>query len=388
MNILIVGNGFDLEHQLPTKYWDFLMFIKNFKDLDRINKEERKKTPIFQILNEKIKEFLLSDEVFNSNNRSEKLNELSRLIKDNIWIDYFDKKTDYEHKGWIDFESEISYIIKCLDYLLRYNKLKLKNPNEDKYPDDSEKFDIAHKFLSDMKNKNITDHNNKFRYNTFYDDVAKGIIEQLFQDLNKLIRCLEIYLEECVEKIDIEYSAPDITNIEKINKVLSFNYTNTYQRKYYSNDNEIEYDYIHGKLDISNNIEENNMVLGIDEYLSQDQKNTELEFIQFKKYFQRIYKKTGCQYKRWVDEIKLKSTNSHKIFIFGHSLDITDKDVLKELIMSENTTTKIFYYDKKTYSQYIANLVKIIGQDELIDRVYGANPTIIFEPQSKRVKDK
>ena len=28
MNILIIGNGFDLAHQLPTKYTDFLNFMK------------------------------------------------------------------------------------------------------------------------------------------------------------------------------------------------------------------------------------------------------------------------------------------------------------------------------------------------------------------------
>ena len=30
MNILVVGNGFDLEHDLPTRYVDFLKFVKNF----------------------------------------------------------------------------------------------------------------------------------------------------------------------------------------------------------------------------------------------------------------------------------------------------------------------------------------------------------------------
>lgn len=29
MNILIIGNGFDLAHGLPTKYGDFLIFVKN-----------------------------------------------------------------------------------------------------------------------------------------------------------------------------------------------------------------------------------------------------------------------------------------------------------------------------------------------------------------------
>ena len=28
MNILMIGNGFDLAHGLPTKYGDFLLFAK------------------------------------------------------------------------------------------------------------------------------------------------------------------------------------------------------------------------------------------------------------------------------------------------------------------------------------------------------------------------
>lgn len=33
MNILIVGNGFDLAHGLPTKYADFLKFIDFFTSI-------------------------------------------------------------------------------------------------------------------------------------------------------------------------------------------------------------------------------------------------------------------------------------------------------------------------------------------------------------------
>lgn len=28
MNILVIGNGFDLAHGLPTKYYDFIKFVK------------------------------------------------------------------------------------------------------------------------------------------------------------------------------------------------------------------------------------------------------------------------------------------------------------------------------------------------------------------------
>ncbi len=34
MSILIIGNGFDLAHKLPTQYCDFLDFVKAYKDAD------------------------------------------------------------------------------------------------------------------------------------------------------------------------------------------------------------------------------------------------------------------------------------------------------------------------------------------------------------------
>ena len=37
MNILVIGNGFDIAHGLPTQYKDFLNFIRKyylFKDFD------------------------------------------------------------------------------------------------------------------------------------------------------------------------------------------------------------------------------------------------------------------------------------------------------------------------------------------------------------------
>lgn len=33
MNILVIGNGFDLAHGLPTKYVDFLEMIQCFKSI-------------------------------------------------------------------------------------------------------------------------------------------------------------------------------------------------------------------------------------------------------------------------------------------------------------------------------------------------------------------
>ena len=242
-------------------------------------------------------------------------------------------------------------------------------------------------------------------------------------ELERFIRAFEIYIDEIVNKLPITKKSKDI---EKINpdSVLSFNYSNTYERIYgrekeKEKEKEIQYDYIHGKADVNKNMKTCNLVLGIDEYLEDDRKDTDLEFIAFKKYFQRIYKSTGNAYLEWVDKIKkdydeyvekvsltkkgetgttetkyLRQRPSsiqcpeHTLYIFGHSLDVTDRDILRLFICNDNVQTKIFYYqkdenDKTTLGKLIKNLVRIMGQDELIRRTGGEHKTIEFIPQSK-----
>lgn len=248
------------------------------------------------------------------------------------------------------------------------------------------------------------------------------LVQILNNDLDRLIRALEIYLTEFVEKLEITSKNPDIMKLS-IDHVLSFNYSDTYERNYGAK-KDIEYDYIHGKATITNTVETCNMVLGIDEYLDDVKKNTELEFLPFKKIYQRIYKSTGKHYLDWIDKIKYdyvdyiikqqhnlhnrtnSSTDSqhcdyylkrtifknsyapkHNLYIFGHSLDVTDKDILKLFICNDNVQTKIYYYrendhDKKILGKLIKNLIVIMGQDELIRRTSGAFKTIEFIPQT------
>lgn len=64
--ILIIGNGFDLYHKLPTGYRDFLFFVKHWKDFkeqydNQRNSDTEESGPIcvrFGMNNELIKETL------------------------------------------------------------------------------------------------------------------------------------------------------------------------------------------------------------------------------------------------------------------------------------------------------------------------------------------
>ncbi len=332
---------------------------------------------------------------------------------DNFWIDYFliykDNLKQNNKENWIDLETEIGNVVKELEN----NMTGFEDIAIDK---------LTNIILKKFIEKNF-DNNQCMTF--------REITDILYNDLNKLIRLLEIYLSEYVEKIEIKKKVPEINVLTKIDKtsvsvdmprVICFNYTHTYQNVYFSEDVSSYVNYVHGEVDKGNTIESNNMVLGIDEYLKKKDRNKKIEFIGFKKFFQRIYKGTGCDYKIWIETIKkddleyhlkissaektyAQNINSkkkslsvskhnrvekekirHHVYFFGHSLDVTDKDIIRDLILSETVHTTIYYYaeydnDKRDLYQKIANLNKIIGQKNLIRKTGGSVKTIEFVPQ-------
>lgn len=189
----------------------------------------------------------------------------------------------------------------------------------------------------------------------------------------------EIYIGWIVDNIYLNKRLK-IKELNKITKLISFNYTDTYRKIYNSRLNDEDICFIHGQAG------SNNLVLGIDEYLSNEEKDTKLDFVRFKKYFQRIYKKTNWIYKKWLSEISKESTAN--VYIIGHSLDETDKDILEEIITHPRVVTTIYYHDDKSYDTEIINMIKLIGQNKLRQMIYGINPKIIFKNQYDIIKNK
>lgn len=407
MKILVIGNGFDLEHGLPTQYKDFLDFMQGIKLLSSkaniIDKqsfiEELERTTNHEV-DEHIKEYLTQEKFLDPGlmkewKEEEISKELIECANNNIWIKYFIENMNYEKEGWIDLESEISNVVQCFDYMKNYSEC---SRNGIGWPPEQ----VWEKNNKEEVVKKIIDYS-EFNVRSFelMGKKLEEIIDMLNNHLINLIRCLEIYLEDCIGRIQVKHRSADLENF-KPDKVLSFNYTKTHERYYKCVENTPvnwqgaivqfkQYEYIHGQAALDRSKQDNNMVLGIDEYLNDEKKDKELNFIEFKKYYQRIYKRTGLEYNKWIHDIQSNS-NPNKIYIFGHSLDVTDKDILYKLLIESNrdgnynTKITIFYYDRKAYAKQIVNLIKVIGQDELIKRVSGADPTIIFKQQQKRIK--
>ncbi len=393
MNILIIGNGFDLAHGLPTTYKDFLDFITTYDNYVKNLKVGVDGQKDLETLEGKDYEFLKY--IIDMHNNKESLSsEFENLILNNCWRNYFDRiDTELCRKGkigWIDFESEISKVIQTVESVQKRIKNSYLVSEETKLI--SFEFDVLKNITSNIK---ILD-----EIGTIDDkkEEIEKIKERLEDDLNSLIRALEIYLSDFINNLPVKKRLPDIEGL-KIDKVLSFNYTSTYERIYGEDNPKIEYDYIHGKADINHNIDNCNMVLGVDEYLTGEERDKNTEFIQFKKFFQRIYKKTGCTYVDWLKEYEMNNIGPYtsldkedlNVYIFGHSLDVTDEDILRRFILDEYkkalrrdgliVRTTVFHFNREALGKQIANLVKVIGQDNLISMVHGSSASIILQKQ-------
>lgn len=379
--ILLIGNGFDLAHGLPTSYSYFLDFCDKIKEIllfqDFSNDEWKKDIILNWDIDNSIKSKLFEE--WNTNNNLNKLFiEIYDNIKINIWITYFLKKRNQLGKNWIDFESEISNVVQAFECVRDYTERGKVIPRSGI---EGKKVEEVETFIDIFEGND----SKKFQLSYFNLNIFNKCIKQMTLDLDSLIRALEIYISGFINKIEGLQKNDDIKDINP-DCVLSFNYSNTYER-IYGQSNKIKYDYIHGKADINNNVETCNLVLGIDEYLEGHDRDEKLEFLAFKKFYQRIYKSTDSSYMEWIDEIHRNFLITYKLYIFGHSLDKTDKDILALLICNDNVQTKIYYHrksndDKKELGKLIRNLVRVIGAKELIRRTGGSHKTIEFIPQT------
>ena len=207
MNILVIGNGFDLAHGLPTKYNDFLEFCKMVSKIYESEKLEVGQYEKIYLddshLNKEIQKQLLK--VFKTRENHKDINdnnkiiytfttdypgtdEMYTLIKDNIWIEYFLQCNMYQKENWIDFESEISKVIQSFDGDM-HGLSENYNINDD-----------IHSLSTDFFSKKYWEYSYTARSITAltYGKVKKisfkEIIDRLLSDLNKLIRAVEIYM--------------------------------------------------------------------------------------------------------------------------------------------------------------------------------------------------
>lgn len=376
--VLILGNGFDLAHDLPTRYSDFLKFCDTICAIkDSVKQEGNYKLEYYDTVTRKISkrnfltEFMFKyyetlihkEKNFQRHGNINFLEDIEynqidyfieniyKCVNDNIWYRYLYQIFEEKRAtggNWIDFESEISFIIETIDKYVKnlsHNWYVVNDVN-------SELIDFPGKFKIF---RNIVD--STFNRKT---GTVRNVRKKLYNDLNDIIGALEVYLSKFVEKF-IKSEKLDLIDQIMPDYIINFNYTHTYQNIY---GGDVKPFHIHGEL----NHTPNNMVLGIDEYWSKKERDRHTNFTIFKKFAQRIQKRTGRDYFEIYNKLK-QSNEQVKVYFFGHSLDVTDKDVLKMFLKDDSFNVTVYCVNEEAEGEYIASIIKIIGEKKLIYKV-------------------
>ena len=342
MDILILGNGFDIAHDLKTTYGDFLKYcIKKFH--------------------------------FDSSGGIKNYTQDS----DNVWLRHFYNNQNLSINKWIDFENEIYEVIQSVHRNLFNITRGYKNPYFKKIYNYSElfvrtDFDLK-KFVSIIENIQtryecnskgyifVSNHivNNK----SCYFEHCLGVINFLYDQLRDFTEMFERYLkEEVLSNMDNTHKYNLCIN-SKCVSLLNFNYTDTCERLYKINFNHNDCGirtqavYVHG-----------NLVLGT---YSFDNEEIPTGFNVFRKHNQRHRYATIEKYQDLLNELKYPKKRYIPTFhIIGHSLDKSDHNILKHILLArDNSRINIYYHDQDVLERLINNITDIIGEEEVMSKV-------------------
>lgn len=324
-DLMIIGNGFDLNCGLKTNYNDYLNY--------------QKMTPA------------------------------------SFFTGFFYRADIHGYlanKNWNGFEEELGQLLGCI-HMLFTDRLFSKQKEDDKLRITVLKKDIVDaehedlfrvlKCISGIKDesfvKEIFDQNKSNNFVTSFDSASEidlifsteGLEKSRnsFQEYESLvIRQIEKRLQELETSFSEYLSAIDkdqkTTEYERknhfsfiANRVLSFNYTST-NKALSSN-----IQYVHGS------IEKKNVLFGIDANMSPKIKQlSEIpEYLPFFKRARRILKNCNPNYSSFINSISEDSN----VAIFGHSLDKADASILKP-IFDKRLLFDIYYHRGKKQADY------------------------------------
>lgn len=343
MDILILGNGFDLAHELKTSYTDFLNYCRK-----------------------------------------------NNIIDGNVWLKHFYNRKQELGNKWIDLEEEIYNVIKNIDKNLR----KIARNFEDRtfpkiysfqndYTD--EEFDLG-KVVDKLKIKQHFCQTEEREYAPFNGTIVnhsyyffatyKGFINFLYDQLREVTEIFDKYLtNEIMPKIGnkkYKFSLAD----HNVVRVLNFNYTDTCEKLYplpnIYGAAKPKCIYVHGKVCNSG---ECNLILGTHSFYNHlpNDLNEEInvEFNIFKKHNQRHHYETIEAYQELLQDLKDKKRIIEPIFhVIGHSLDRADHNILRHIFLAkENSKINVYYHTQEALDRLIRNITEIIGEEETMTKV-------------------
>lgn len=335
--LIIIGNGFDLAHNLKTSYYDFILDylkeslkicinssyrqydVKGYGRVDGFYDDE-----LIQII---VKHRYTNIKYEDLINKINTISEYKELIKEYFECNYkfifleniIFKACNY---SWVNIETE---------YFEELLNLKINKSNKEHIENFNYLFEIFKEKLVNYLKKQQDEFTNSF--------YRKSLCDCLCEDI----------LDRDVDLNQISSHSPDGLLF------LNFNYTNTLEPYVEECKKRIpsEINYIHGSV----NDENNPPIFGFgDEF---DKRYKEFEDEGNNELFKHIKSFGYLKTNNYSDLTRFLATDKFQVQIYGHSCGLSDRTMFKEIFEHENClSVKLFYHQKED------------GSDDYTERTY------------------
>lgn len=410
--IILIGNGFDLAHNIKTSYTDFIndYWEKVMQNLrNEVNSNVTTYLNIFETEEIKIEDvpgnhYQAGDWVIgNSYDDLVRILEKQRLklIFKNRFLEILTKKL--KERNWVDIENEFYDLLKqafknknCDYKIAELNKdlnqiknllgsyltkieEKFKTDFGNQQKDERLKHNIGYKIYSPFKLRDFNEASiNKkaeFEYQRIHKDIKalkdKAIdLSDLNEENQRLI--LRIGIDAPLQNIRKLLLSDTAVNYFELmpDEILFLTFNYTFTERLYSNQNEFDFFdskktiakqqiHIHGTTD---KYDGNDIIFGFGDEIDEDYKS--IENLNDNRYLENIksikYLETD-NYKRLLEFL---NNGEYQIFIFGHSCGISDRTLLNTLFEHKNCSSiKPFYYRKDNGSDNYSDIVRNISRN-------------------------
>lgn len=311
--LILIGNGFDLAHDLKTSYKNFINYFWD-KQIEKMLSSTLKAQ---------------DNEIFFYQDNDDFI---EASAPHSIW-EFIEKTTDPLYKGF--------------NLFLTYNPEPIKNT-------DNAEFICKNDFLFRISKKSSLEKWVDIEYE-YYLALIECLndnedVNKLNNEFSQIKNALELYLTEQNKcKINISNNIKKIffsnTDADKdVVFFLNFNYTKTLNHYTYATKNTKTIN-VHGEL---NNVN-NPIIFGYGDELDENYKN--IEKINDKSFLENIKSSNYSITNNYKELLAFINAEEYEVFIIGHSCGLSDRTLLNTIFENKYCkSVKIFYHQKDAFN--------------------------------------
>lgn len=319
--LILIGNGFDLAHNLETSYCHFITdYITNA--INNFFANNLHEDPLLKL------KFKYSGHGFNAKDKNR------RFKNSEAWEVLKNISNSNNHEVHI----KSNYLSQTIEQISKTNWVDLENDYFDR--------------LVGCKRSDGYNLQEVKKLNTEFDFLKKELEKYLLRhetenEIEFSQELLNLFYESIRSEDIVTTSIAD--EVPKRLLFLSFNYTKTLTiyKEQCKNDIPTEINYIHGQL----NSKTNPIIFGFgDEY---NKNYLEFEELRNKELLKHIKSFGYFRSSNYHDLIRFLESDEFQVYIFGHSLGLSDRTMLKQIFEHEKCKSiKLFYHGDDVKNDY------------------------------------